>query len=87
MSITLIVIRSFQRQMRNDKRKKTVGRYEDKQDSYMDRRKRKDDTSLKKVRITNPQSSIKGEEALLGRYRKTYPIFVSIFCNDFLNFL
>ena len=32
----------------------------------MDKRKIKDDTYLKKIRITNPQSSIKGEETLLG---------------------
>ena len=72
MSITLIVIRFFQHQMRNEKRKKTVGRYEDKEGNCMDRRKRKDDTSFKKIRITNPQSSIKGAEALLGRNRKNH---------------
>ena len=65
MSITIIVIRSFQHQMRNDNVKKTTGRYEDKEDSCMDRRKRKDDTFLKKIRITKTQSSIKGEETFL----------------------
>ena len=72
MSITLIVIRSFQHQMRNDKRNKTTGRYEDKEDRCMDKIKRMDEKSLKKIRITNPQSSIKGEEALLGRHHKNH---------------
>ena len=84
MSITIIVIRSFQHQMRNDKRMKTTGRYEDKEENCMNERKRKDDTSLKKIRITNPQSSIKGEETLLGgtsekSYSSLYLVFVMEF--------
>ena len=51
--------------------------YEDKEDSCMDKRKRKDDTSLKKIRIKNPQSYIKGEETLLGGHHKNH-VFLCI---------
>ena len=53
----------------------------------MDGRKRKDDTSLARIRITNPLSSIKVEETLLGGHQKITSLFVSSLCNGVLNFL